>query len=248
MDDGVLDSPPSPLHSPDSLIRHSSGVLSILSLLFTVLLILTYGTGAAFRAVRVFFTTFILLFHAVSIVKFFVNGAYSEKSIQKSLFLSSDVHYATLFILFTFADLTPILTIVNYGIALVVTAFGYFVGDVLPLLGQTDNETIENAKRLGSHPMVTVVPVYLELALIFQLFVITAADWSLINFVTFVVYIGWIVAFNYATNSAHKQVWTGIGSWVNARVEANQSSYGPVLQRVSGKIAGLGDLALRWYK
>jgi hypothetical protein len=244
MEDGLLEPP----RSPDVLIRHASGILSILTLLFSVLLILTYGTGAAFRAIRVFFTALVLLVHAVSIAKFFTNGAYSEKDFRKSFFLSCDVHSVTIFLLFTIADLTPILTIINYAIGFAVTALNYLVADVLPYLGQNDHQAIEMAKRFATHQAVTFLPIYLELALIFQLFVIMAADWSLINLATFVIYIAWIVMFNYAVSPPHKQVWGTIGRWVGAHAEANRGSYGHVVERIAGWVAVLGNLALHWYQ
>jgi hypothetical protein len=247
MEDSILDSPVDPIGPPDVIIRHISGSLSVLSLIFAVLLILTYGTGAAFRAVRVFFTTFILLFHVLSVLKLFLNSQ-TQKSFQKSLFLSSDVHYLTLFILFTIADLTPILTIVSYGIGLAAGSLNYLVGDVFPLFGQPATEAIESAQRFSRHWAVTFVPIYLEIALILQLFVIAVADWTLINVFTFVVYIIWIVLFNYATSQPHKQVWESIQTWIGAAVEANRASYGPVVERITGKVAQLGVIALQWYK
>jgi hypothetical protein len=248
MEDALLDTPPSSVRQPDVLIRHALGILSLLALLFAGLLILTYGTGAAFRAVRVFFTAFIILAHAVSIARFFVSGAYSEKRIQRSLLLSPDVHYLTLFVLFTLADLTPILTIINYVIALAASGLNYAASDILPLLGQTGSEAIDTAKRFAGHPVVTVMPVYLELALVFQLSIVTVADLRLIHVLIFVVYIGWIVMFNYATSAPHRRVWASIAARSRGLVEANQSSFGPVMARVTRAVARLGPVALQWYK
>jgi hypothetical protein len=225
-----------------------SGILSIITLLFSILLILTYGTGAASRAVRAIFTSFILLVHAVSIAKFFTNGVYSETDFKKTLFLSSDVHSVTIFLLFTIADLIPILTIINYSIGLAVTALNYIVADILLYLDQSDRQAVEMAKRFASHQAVTFLPVYLELALIFQLFVITVADWSFINVAVFVVYIAWIVMFNYAVSQPHKQVWSQIGGWAGTHAEADRGSYGQAVEWIAGRVATLGNVALRWYQ
>jgi hypothetical protein len=244
MEDVSVEPPP----SSDLVFHHASGILSIVTLLFSVLLIFTYGTGAAFRAVRAIFTACILMIHAVSIAKFFFGRSYCQKDLRKLLFLSPDVHSLTIFLLFSFADLTPILTIINYSIHLAVTALDFVVADILPFLGQSDNEAIETARRFTTHQAVTVVPICLEIALIFQLFVIAVADWSLINVTTFVAYIAWVVMFNYAVSQQHRQVWRTIAEWVGARVDTNRASYGPVIERIVGWVATLGKVAIRWYQ
>jgi hypothetical protein len=118
----------------DVIFRHISGAASSLSLLFAVLLILTYGTGAAFFAVRLLFFVLISVVHLLSLFRFFLRA---DKPAARVLFLSSDVHYLSIFIVFTVADLTPILAIVGYVISLAVGALNYFAADILPLLGQS---------------------------------------------------------------------------------------------------------------
>jgi hypothetical protein len=167
----------------------------LLPILFAGLLILRYGTGAAFRSIQAISTTFILLTHAVSIAKFFITGAYAGKTIYGILVLSSDVPYLTFFILLTVADITPILTIVNYIIARDAAVVHYLVSDIFPLLGETDNDLIERGKKFSSRHFLLH---HVERMFILQLFLIIAADWKLIHLFTFAVYIAWIVMFNYA--------------------------------------------------
>jgi hypothetical protein len=240
MEDMDLTLPP----PPASLIRHALGVLSILSVLFSALVIITYGTGAAFRAFRALFAAFVLSFHVVSVVKllFTESGWFSNK--KKALFLSRDLHYFTLFVLLTIADLTPILTVVDYAITLTAEALNYLAADVLPLLGENAEQPQAMAKRFASHEAVVVVPVYLEIALIFQLGIIVAADWTLVNVATFVVYIVWIVMFNYGTCAAQRRVWAAIWRWSKENGRACE----PVIDWIGGKFVSIGAVALRWYQ
>jgi hypothetical protein len=240
MDEPVIDIVP----PPENLLRHAIGILSIVSVLFSALVILTYGTGAAFRAVRACFAAFILSEHIVSIVKFLGIKTCCGPDIKKRLFVSKDVHYFTVFVVFTIADLTPIFTVVNYAITLGSIGLNYLAEDLLPLLGESASESIEIVKTFAAHEAVTFVPVYLEIALIFQLIVVALADWTLINVATLAVYIAWLVMFNYGTSAQHRQVWGSMWRWMRG----NGNSSGPLIDWIGCKLTKLGAVALRWYE
>jgi lysylphosphatidylglycerol synthetase-like protein (DUF2156 family) len=147
-------------------------------------------------------------------------------------------------VLFAFAELTPILMIVNYIIWLLVNIIGWVIDDLLPLTGNPDPAPVEVLKSITSHRLVIYAPPIIEMILLLQLFVISIADMSIITIVTFLVYIVWIMMFNYANSAAHNQTWCGLGKWLGGLTESGSGSGFAV---VIEKVRKIGDASIRWY-
>jgi hypothetical protein len=232
---------------PEFILNHAFGASAALSLTLACILVLTYGTGQAFAAIRWLFLVFIAVTHALSLIKQLIPFKLSERGIKRKLWLSPDVHYFTLFLLFTIGNLTPILIIANYLIWLSTNILSYVITDLLPLTGDPDPATLNALRGVVSHNIVVYAPPVFELILFVQLFVITIADLGLISLITFFVYITWIMMFNYANSTPHNQVWSALGKWFGGIAETNKASYGPGVATIIDKIGALGDTSIRWY-
>jgi hypothetical protein len=236
--------PPEP---PVAIFRHAFGISSLLSLFFAVLLILTYGTKAGFRAIRFLFLLSISAVHLLSIMQPFLKGLPSDKPVARVLFLSRDVHYFTVFLLFTAADLTPILCILNYVILLSLALVSYAVTDILPLTGRPPGDAVAQIQAAAAHPAATNVPIGFEIALAVQLFIVAVVEFTAMKAIVFVAYIVWFAMFNYATSRPHHHAWTAIGRWFAGITEMDHGTLGTVVEWVIDGVGRLGTLAIAFY-
>jgi hypothetical protein len=219
---------------------------SACALVFAILLVLTYGTGAAFNAIRVVFLVFVSIFHFVSILKLILTANSHALPVKDVLIGSSDLHYWVFFLALTWANLTPILVIFNYFITLSLSLLNY-VTDLISRGALNPNEYIEACKRFASHQVVKYAPVAIEITLILQLFIVTVGDLNLPTIATFAFYLIGIVLFNYAVSPVHQQVWSTAATWLRTRADAHRDSYGGMLETAVGKVSAFGDLGIQWY-
>ena len=230
------------------LVHHLIQVINVISLVAAIILALTYGTGAPFRIMRGAFTVLITIVHLISIAKFMMMKKSNIDNVGYKLLLCPDMHYLTIHLLFTYADFTPILAIVDYIIKLGLNTVNYVNNDILPLTGKTDIDFSETVKKLTSHKFVMYAPVVFEMIILVQAFLIAVFDFSLVNFATFIVYLTWIVMFDYATQAVYNQVWKKLAEVLRNHAADNKVPYGPALLIVVDSVSFFGVMSMKWYK
>ncbi|OHS99030.1 hypothetical protein TRFO_08582 [Tritrichomonas foetus] len=247
------------------ILYHVYQAFNFLAFISAIFLILTFGTGAPFQIMRVFFTALITIVHLFSIAKYMFqkdnksdgdennnlgNNSTNDEifSIYRKALLCPDIHYLTIFLIFTYSDLTPILTIFGYLITLGLSLLKYIVNDLLPLTGKADPSLLESIRSISNNKILQKAPVVFEMIIMIQTFMIAMFEMKISSFATFIVYVVWIVMFDYATVAVYNSAWKTIGNFLIKQANDNKATYGNVLGVVVDAFGRVGTEAMKWYK
>lgn len=232
---------------------------------FIISVIQIFMLGSFGNSSNTLFLISVLVYHSLAILKNIFPKFKIEADLQNKLFLSADVHYLTIAILFLLAHICPLLYILSYTIIFFIKGTKFAINTLIPKVmsivspsSSTDLNSdpsliTENIPLLGQiekFANLTILPqiaAYIDILLAVQLFFILLFDFRLLTFLSFVVYVLWLLAFEYSNNEAHARAWTSLSTSIRDFSAKNSETFGPKIDTVLDKFQDFGKVVSQWY-
>lgn len=234
---------------------------------FIISVIQIFMLGSFGNSSSTLFMLSVVVYHSLAILKNVFPKFKIEADLQNKLFLSSDVHYLTIAILFMFTHICPLLYILSYTIIFFIKGIDFAIKTLIPTIlkyvspsnsSSTDlssdstlitekSPILDQIEKLAALPILPQIAAYINILLSVQLFFILLFDFRLLTFISFLAYSLWLLAFEYSNNEAHSRAWSSVSTYLRDFSTKNSETFGPKIDVVLDKFQDFGKTVSTWY-
>jgi hypothetical protein len=191
------------------------------------------------------FVICVTVLHAFAAIRKLFPNYKLEPSVLKRLVMISDVHYITILLVFSSFAVFPFSYFLLYTVFFTARLLT-FVSDRADFLLNTA-PIKETARNLLANQIFISIPSYVEIVLGIQLVWGAVRRPSLGTSVPMVVYVGWLMLFNFASSEIHARAWKAVAVFFLEIAAKNAETFGPRLEEIVNWIGEFGAAAAKVY-
>ncbi|OHT07229.1 hypothetical protein TRFO_01403 [Tritrichomonas foetus] len=217
--------------------------ISVVGLIISVLLLINWES----HSLHVLFDLLCLSFHLFSVIKDIFPNFTVGSNILPKLILCPDFHHLTMCLLFYIAGISSFIHVFMYVIEFGVRSLIFVQNKIIPNTSLHGNPLIDNVMDFIANPFISSLPSYLEIALGFYLLYNSFVNFTLMSWIVLIVYMVWIIAFNFAASEVHSRTWTSVSLWLREFAAQNAETFGPKLELAVDKFSEFANKVAKVY-
>lgn len=190
-----------PIKQPKRVVYHIVRVYMLAIIVFAILMLVHYYFEPN-DAIYILFHIFVSIYHFIAII-----DEYQVDSEHFKILVSSNFHYLVYMIYNWFVSYTPTFYLLELILANGVGFVIYMVKVLMPYADLNDPISTKRIVDMTNSKFVTMTPTIIEIVILVRYIVYVFADFSLLRIIDLLMYVFWIIFYNYTSNQVSRSIW-----------------------------------------